>query len=209
VLEPARLDHLVLAGPVLADTVAWFSELTGVAPAPGGSHVGLGTANYLVGLGDGGYLEIIGPDPQQPDPDRPRPFGIDDLDATRLVTWAIGTTDLDRLIHEAREAGYDPGDPLAMSRRAPDGTLLEWRLTAPRFDYGAGLVPFLIDWGATPHPTTRGLPEAKLLDLRARHPDPASVRPGLAALRADLHLDIGEKVEMTAVVEGSDGPVTV
>jgi hypothetical protein len=201
------LDHLVLAGPDLAAAVDWFTELTGVAPAPGGSHVGLGTANCLVGLGGAAYLELVGPDPVQPEPGQPRPFGIDTLTAPRLVTWAMRTTDLDGLVAHARAGGYDPGDPLTMSRRAPEGTLLEWRLTNPRLDYGGGLVPFLIDWGGTPHPTSRALPQARLLDLRARHPDPASVRPALAVLRADLHIDIGEVVALNAVVQGTAGPV--
>jgi hypothetical protein len=209
---PARLDHLdhlVLAGPDLQATVAWFADLTGVPPAPGGSHVGLGTANYLVDLGAGAYLELIGPDPDQLEPEQPRPFGVDELAGPAVVTWAMRTDDIDRLVLEARAGGYDPGDPIAMSRRETDGSLLEWRLTRPRFDYGDGLVPFLIDWGSSPHPTTRGLPGAPLVDVRARHPDPASVRPALAVLRADLHIDIGEAVAITAVVEGKHGPVTL
>jgi hypothetical protein len=203
------LDHIVLAGPHLADTVAWFVELTGVQPAPGGSHVGLGTANELVGLGGAAYLEIIGPDPEQPAPEQPRPFGIDDLAAPRIVTWAIRTGDIDAAVAAARESGYDPGPPRTMSRRTAEGAVLEWRLTAPRFDYGDGLVPFLIDWGRTPHPARRGLPGVPLVEFSGRHPDPASVRPGLGALRADLHLDIGELVTLTAVVQGAAGPVTL
>jgi catechol 2,3-dioxygenase-like lactoylglutathione lyase family enzyme len=203
------LDHLVLAGPNLDETVAWFTELTGVRPAPGGSHVGLGTANQLVALGNDAYVELIGPDPTQPEPAGPRPFRIDELDAPRIVGWALRSTDLDALVAQARAGGYDPGDAQAMSRRTPDGALLEWRLTPPRFDYGDGLVPFAIDWGATPHPTSRGLPETPLLEFQGRHPDPASVRPALAALRADLQLSIGELVSMTAVVHGTDGPVTI
>ncbi len=202
-----HVDHLVLATPDLAGAVAAFAEHTGVQPAPGGSHVGLGTANQLVDLGAGGYLEIIGPDPDQPEPAQPRPFGIDELITPRLVTWAVRTDGLDALLAEAREGGYDPGAALAMSRRAPDGALLEWRLTPPRFDYGDGLVPFLIDWGTTPHPTSRDLPRADLLELRATHPDPASVRPALAVLRVDLHIDIAEHVSLTARVQGSAGPV--
>lgn len=202
-----RLDHLVLAGPDLAETVAWFTELTGVRPAPGGSHTGLGTANQLVGLGNGGYLELIGPDPDQPRPALPRPFGIDDVSAPRIVTWAVRADDLDAAVAEARDGGYDPGEPLGMSRRSPDGALLEWRLTPPRTDYGDGLVPFLIDWGSTPHPTSRALPEAPLLDLRARHPDPASVRPALVALRTQLRIDIGEPAAIRAVLQGVEGPV--
>jgi hypothetical protein len=203
------LDHLVLAAPDLVAAVRSFAERTGVRPVPGGSHVGLGTANYLVDLGGGGYLEIIGPDPDQPPPTTPRPFGIDDLSVARLVTWAVRTTDLDTLVAEARAAGYDPGESRAMSRRNADGELLEWRLTAPRFEYGDGLVPFLIDWGDTPHPTTRRMPRIALRELRATHPDPASVRPALAALRVDLHLDIGERAELRAVLDGAAGPVTL
>jgi hypothetical protein len=205
----AVLDHLVLAAPDLGEAVAWFARLTGVEPVPGGSHVGLGTANHLVDLGGGGYLEIIGPDPDRGDPEQPRPFGIDGLEVPRIVSWAIRTGDLDGLVAEARAGGYDPGEPLAMSRRTADGDLLEWRLTMPRFDYGEGVVPFLIDWGSTPHPTSRDLPRTELLELRARHPDPSSVRPALATLGADLRVDFGEMAALTAVVQGADGPVTL
>ena len=201
------LDHLVLAGPNLPDTVAWFAGLTGVQPAPGGSHVGLGTANALVSIGASAYLELVGPDPDQPDPEQPRPFGIDRLRRPRIVTWAIRTTNIDAVVAAARDTGYDPGEPIAMSRRAPDGSLLEWRLTPPRIDHGDGLVPFVIDWGGTAHPTSRGLPGVELLELRARHPDPARVRHRLAALRADLRIDAGEPGAITIVVQGKDGPV--
>jgi hypothetical protein len=203
------LDHLVLAVPDLADAVAEFARRTGVEAAPGGSHVGLGTANHLVDLGGGSYLEIVGPDPSQPDPDQPRPFGIDDFDAPRLVTWAIRSDDIDALIAQARADGYDPGEPNAMSRRTPDGDLLEWRLTYPQLAVGAGLVPFVIDWRNTPHPTSRGLPRTQLVAFGAAHPDPASVRPALAALRAELPVALGPAAGLTAVVEGRHGPVPI
>ena len=202
------LDHLVFAAPHLADAVEWFTAETGVQPAPGGSHPGLGTANHLVGLGGAAYLEIIGPDPDQPDPELPRPFGIDDLPAGRIVTWAVRPRDLESTVAEARAAGYDPGEIQAMSRDTPHGVVLHWRLTRPRFDVGDGLVPFLIDWGTTPHPTTRALPQAPLLAWQATHPQPDSVRPALAALRADLHIEVGDVAALSATVEGPDGPVT-
>lgn len=204
-----RLDHLVLAGPDLEQSVAWFADLTGVQPTAGGSHVGVGTANYLVGLGGTAYLEIIGPDPEQPDPAQPRPFGIDDLVAPRVVTWAMSTDDLDGRIEAARAAGYDPGPPRAMSRRTADGQLLEWRLTPARLDPGDELVPFLIDWGDTPHPTSRPLPEARLLHFEARHPEPETIRSALAALGSGLVVGLGELPALTVVVQGLDGPVTL
>ena len=83
------IDHLVLAGPDLDGLVAWFVAVSGVDPAPGGAHVGLGTRNALVGVGGPTYLELIGPDPDQPEPDAPRPFGVDELEEPRFVTWCL------------------------------------------------------------------------------------------------------------------------
>lgn len=203
------LDHLVLAAPVLADAVAQFAELTGVTPVPGGSHVGVGTANYLVGLGSSAYLEIIGPDPAQAEPDRPRPFLVDRLDAGRMVTWAVRPADLDTTVATARACGYDPGTAVPMSRRSPAGDLLEWRLTAAELENSAGLVPFLIDWGTTAHPTTRELPLTPLVSMRARHPRPEAVQRMLAALDADLEVTQGEAAGFIVVVTGAHGPVTL
>jgi hypothetical protein len=184
---PALLDHLVYATPDLAATVADFTRRTGIAPAPGGAHVGLGTRNYLVGLIGPYYVEIIGPDPAQPTPQRPRPFGIDRLTDPHTVTWAIRPPDLDVALTAVRAAGHDPGPVQAMSRRRPDNSLLEWRLTLVE---AAGVVPFLIDWGATEHPSA-GLPSATLLAMSATTPDPSTIRGQLAALGTSLTLSEG------------------
>lgn len=200
--DEVALDHLVLATPDLAATVADFAARTGVQPAAGGSHLGLGTANYLVRLtGASSYLEIVGPDRHQPEPDQPRPFGIDDLDAARVVTWALRCDALDATITRAREHGYDPGEPTGMSRRTADGELLSWRLTPTdtRLD---GLVPFLIDWGSTPHPTTRDLPEIAPAALRMTHPDPDAVREAHAALELyDVEVDQADTTTIELTVE--------
>ena len=103
------------------------------------------------------YLEIIGPDLDQPSPALPRPFGIDRLTTARVVTWCIRPPDFDRCLAVAIARGYDPGAPRAMSRRSPDGTILTWRLTPGANDPADGLVPFLIDWGSTAHPTAGSL----------------------------------------------------
>lgn len=204
---PAHLDHLVLATPDLAATVADFARRTGVTPAPGGVHVGLGTRNHLVSLGNGGYLEIIGPDPERSEPGRPRPFEVDGITTARTVTWAISPPDLDAAVAAARAAGYDPGPAQPMSRRRPDGTLLRWRLTDGDDAHPSGLVPFLIDWGASPHPTAADLPVTPLLCLSASAPDPAAIRPLLAALGTDLDLTAGP-VALSFTVDTPRGPVT-
>ncbi|WP_030602751.1 VOC family protein [Streptomyces fulvoviolaceus] len=204
---PARLDHLVLASPDLAATVADFARRTGVTPAPGGVHLGLGTRNYLVSLGGTGYLEIIGPDPEQPTPTGPRPFSVDALSTARTVTWAISPPDLDAAVATARARGYDPGDIHPMTRRRPDGTLLEWRLTDGDTQHPSGLVPFLIDWGSALHPSASGLPVTPLLSLSGTAPDPDEIRALLATLDTELPLGEGP-VGLSFTVDTPRGPVT-
>lgn len=180
----ARLDHLVYAVPDLAEGTAFVADALGVRPDAGGQHVGRGTANTLVGLGDGAYLEIIGPDLTQPPPSLPRPFAIDDLIAPVLVTWAARVSDLPAVIAAARAAGYDPGPAQAMRRATPDGGLLAWSLTAPPAAFD-GLVPFLIDWGDSRHPSGSLAHPVRLTRFVLRTPDPGPVRHALSALGLD------------------------
>jgi hypothetical protein len=176
------LDHLVLATDDLESTVAAFEVATGVAPAVGGRHVGLGTRNYLVGFGPTAYLEIIGPDLEQPEVEPgSMPFGVGELRGSRLVTWAVHPVDLEASLTAAREAGADLGEIRPMSRATPAGDVLSWRLASTHPAPFDGLVPFLIDWGSTRHPAESVLPQVSLLNFTAAHPDPPAV---LAALRA-------------------------
>ncbi|MER6031315.1 VOC family protein [Streptomyces sp. NPDC001851] len=204
---PPFLDHLVLATPDVAATVADFARRTGVTPVPGGAHPGLGTRNHLVGLGGRSYLEILGPDPGQPEPAGPRPFGVDRLAGPRTLTWAISPPDLDTAITTARARGHDPGPVRPMSRRTPDGSVLRWRLTDGGHAHSSGLVPFLIDWGDSRHPTATGLPVTPLLAVSATAPDPQEVRGALAALGTGLPLAAGPEA-LSFTVDTPNGPVT-
>lgn len=80
------LDHIVYAVPDVSAAVQNLTIRLGVAPIMGGKHQGLGTHNALLSLSEMAYLEIIGPDPDQPTPSMPRPFAIDTLSAPRLRT---------------------------------------------------------------------------------------------------------------------------
>lgn len=209
-IEP-RLDHLVLATPDLDALVADFTRRTGMAPVLGGRHVGRGTRNHLVGLGGSAYLELIGPDDPAARP-LPEVFGIDRLTGPRLAAWVVRPADLDATVRRAREAGYDPGDVASLSRRTPDGRLLEWRLTPNRGDRLDGLAPALIDWQDARHPTADGLPQLRLVSLTGRHPDPPAARRVLAALDVALDvtpLDTGGPPGLEAVLDTPHGRITL
>lgn len=151
----AELDHLVYYVPDLTAASSDAVQQFGATPAFGGRHPGRGTHNALVSLGQC-YLELIAPDPTQPAPTSPRPFGIDELTEPGFVAFAVrpatGET-LDDLVATMRNAGADPGTASAMSRATPSGETLSWRLTFPDDRHG-GVLPFLIDWGDTPKPHT-------------------------------------------------------
>jgi len=188
----AVIDHLVYAVADLAAAIDWFEEATGVRPAVGGSHDGMGTHNALVSLGEC-YLELIAPDPAQPDPPSsglPRPFGIDDVLApggpgASLVGFAVRPADgetIDDIGDLMFDAGTDPGPVVDMSRLSPAGDRLAWRLTFP----SEATVPFLIDWGDTPRPNVTQPGGLELDDFAIVHPRPFDVLGIVVALGLDI-----------------------
>jgi Glyoxalase-like domain len=171
----------------LMQAVAWFAGLTGVQPVPGGSHHGRGTANFLVGLGAGAYLEIIEPDPHQPQPPGGRWFGIDRLTAPVSSPGpSVPPTSTAQSGSEGSGLRSRPAHVHVPTDRCRD--VLRWRLTPPQIELHEGLVPLLIDWDSTPHPTSRDLPKTRLSSWAAIHPTPEILQRPLAALGCQLHI---------------------
>lgn len=207
---PELLDHIVLATPDLAATSAAIGQVTGVRPSTGGPHVGRGTRNDLCALGEGIYLEIIGPDPDQPEPAEARPFAIDRLAAAGVVTWCAKGADLGDLVSRAGAAGLAYDGPTPMQRQAPEGQL-EWELALPTFDTAGGTIPFFIDWGQTPHPAaSRGTATGLTVDaFMLVHPRPGSVQSQLAALGIDATVELADTPGVRAVVQGPGGSMAL
>lgn len=205
----ARVDHLVYATPDLNAGIAKLEKLLGVRATPGGQHPGRGTRNALIALGPRTYIEIIGPDPEQPRPSEPRPFGIDTLSEPRLVTWAANENDLARLSKLAAQAGIKLGELASGSRRRPDGVLLTWNYTNPRTAVADGIVPFFIDWGKTPHPAESAVQGGRLVALAAEHPDAERVAMSLRQLGLDLVVRKGATPTLTATIDAPRGRIQV
>ena len=203
----ARVDHLVYATPDMKIGIDALEQLLGVRATPGGQHPGLGTRNALIALGPSSYIEVIGPDREQPEPKGPRRFGIDDLKAPKLLTWVAKGTQLERLAVNAKLHGVDLGDVTPGSRRRPDGVVLSWRYTDPNVVIADRLVPYFIDWGASPHPALTAAKGASLLGLRAEHPDSPRVQKMLDQLGLDLPLQQGPKPVLIATVSSPKGRV--
>lgn len=203
------VDHFVFAGPDLNEAMDLIEERFGVRPTDGGAHVGLGTRNGLLALGGTTYLEVIGPDLEQDDPSGSRPFGIDDLEAPRLVTWASPSSHPDDLIAKAKRAGVDLGFVIDMSRRKPDGELLEWRLTVRSWDGPVVPVPFFIDWGQTPSPAATLQTNVSLSSFTIAHPKADEVNVALSALGLPVEATASDVARLEITIETQKGLVTL
>ena len=211
------LDHLVYGVPDLAMAMDEFEKQLGVAPVFGGRHEGLGTHNAILPLTGETYLELIASDPDGPEPGQPRPFDLDALRSPRLVTWAVRSRAIEVDVEHAKEQGFDPGIVFGMTRKEPDGETLHWKLSLRREPFGDGLVPFVIDWGSTRHPSaaaTKGAntdgqrPPTSRCEMSAfcaTHPDPIPIRAALAALGAVLEVRDGPSAGLQICLTGPAG----
>ena len=206
-LIPAPVDHLVYATPDLDRGMREVEDLLGVRATAGGRHPGRGTRNALLALGDDVYLEIIGPDPDQPPPPSPRWFGIDTLTSSKLTAWAARSGDVDGLRARAVRQGIALGNVQAGSRRQPDGVELSWRFTDPGHVVADGIVPFFIDWGQSPHPSRSAAKGATLVELRAEHPRDRDIEWMFQILGIQIPVSAAPGPALVAVVEGRLGRV--
>lgn len=208
------IDHILYGTPDLELGMDRIERLLGVRPVPGGRHPQYGTRNALAAIGPSCYLEVMAPDPSLPAPERGVLFGLPDLPEPRLVSWVLRRGSIERV---AAAAGLGPVS--AGRRERDDGTVVSWRLSDPYADRFGGVVPFLIDWGDTPHPANSAPPAGELVRLRLEHPRPDHVRSALRVLGVDLAeipdrspgIDVvaGEAPGLAALIRTREGDATV
>ncbi|HEX4546019.1 MAG TPA: VOC family protein [Candidatus Acidoferrum sp.] len=204
---PSLLDHILLGCHDLDRGIAFVEERTGVRAAFGGVHPGRGTRNALVSLGERRYLEIIAPDPAQPDV--ADTYGLRRLTEPRLVHWAAHPGDLDAFAKKLREAGVPFKGPTPGSRKRSDGRVLSWK-TLNLAEDRDGLLPFFIEWSAgSLHPSADSPKGCSLLRFEALAPDPENLSKTTATLGLDLSIAKADQPQLRAIIPGPHGQFSV
>jgi len=202
-----RPDHFQLSIADLDQGIAIVRDLTGVEPAFGGAHPGNGTRNALISLGDGSYLEILALDPAQSDVKTPRTEWIKTLTSPAIRTYAMRTTAIDRKLTAAEEIPGVRGKLLPGSRKAPDGSTLEWTNLTLESPFGQQM-PFFIDWKNSPHPSQSTPGGCHLLGFEVLHPDAENLRAVYRKLEIAITVNAAPKAGFIAHIASPKGTVT-
>ena len=123
------------------------------------------------------------------------------------MAWAAKGTNLDSLVQRAAKQGIELGEAFAMSRQQPEGRTLSWTLTFPMQTEGAGLIPFFIDWGETPHPSLSAAKGAQLLKLSLEHPLQEELERDFKILGIEANTVKRSSAALVAKIEGKIGVV--
>jgi len=201
------LDHIILGCRNLEEGVSFVEKQTGVRAAFGGRHIGRGTHNALLSLGDCRYLEILAPDPMQ---ESLSWFGeLTRISKPEIVTWAASVRDLPAFVTRLRSAGIFCTDPAAGSRTRPDGRILRWN-TVDLEDDWAGRLPFFIDWSADSiHPSLDSPSGCSLKHFLLAGPDPGNLTQTFATLELDTPIEFGPILHLRAEIAGPRGVLTI
>ena len=139
---PARIDHVIIAGPSLEALEDAFTRL-GFSVVGGGTHPHLGTRNRIIIVGEG-YIELLAiAEPARVSPTlRQRVAG-----GVAWVGYALQSDDIEAEAQAMRARGVDVRGPTAGRLVAPDGSARGWRVVTLGGDdlWAAALpLPFLI-----------------------------------------------------------------
>jgi hypothetical protein len=187
-----ELDHWVWTVPDLSVGAAWIREKLG-STYFGGRHEHLGSANHILPLDDLKYLEVLGPS-EEIGLLTPKLASC----APRIATFAIRAVSLESVASLAADLGLTPKGPRSYTRLQADGTSLSWQLLELRGHNFRDYLPFFIDWGSSPHPSSALKAQSSVESFAVTHPSeelaslyraldiPVSVYKGARAMTLQL-----------------------
>jgi hypothetical protein len=151
-VTPHQPDHIILGCRDIDEGIDYAEGLSGYRAEIGGSHPGRGTRNALLKLGERSYLEILAPDPEQPELTWHKE--ILTLTEPLLIGWAEPGKNIDQYAASLRAKGIACIGPISGTRANPKGEVFRWR-TVMLEDDKAGILPFYIEWASdSPHPAS-------------------------------------------------------
>ena len=204
---PSNIDHIIWACPDLDAGIAEFETMTGVRAQAGGKHPHLGTHNALMHLGNRRYLEIVAPDPDHDG--GPWSRSLQQLSEPTLLHWVIARPNLGDYVNGL--SGLVGGDNgvTSISRHHPKLGLLNWEiLLLPRHKFGC-LIPFLIDWGESIHPTELLEHECTLRSVRITSPQLADLMKVYSWLAIDVEFAEAADPKLEFLIDTPNGEINL
>lgn len=202
-----NIDHIVWACPDLESGIEAFEAMTGVRADGGGRHPELGTHNALIHLGNRCYLEIVAPDPNQAS----GPWGrsLQELTEPSLLHWVIARPNLADYTSGLSGLIGGHNEITGISRQHPTLGLLRWELLMlPKHDFGC-LVPFLINWGESTHPTELLKHICTLMGVRITTPHLPDISRIGSWLGFNADYEEGNESKLEVVIETPNGEITL
>jgi len=157
---PMRLDHVsyVASHDQISDVVNRIGSQIGTAFIDGGIHPRFGTRNFTAPLLNGQYIEVVCP------MDHPAteatPFGRAVKKKADSgggwLSWVIATESINQIeLRLGRKS-------IEGQRKKPDGSELKWKQIGVLATLEDAQLPFFIEWVSKNHPSTDGVPIAKI-----------------------------------------------
>ena len=127
------------------------------------------------------------------------------LDAPRIVTWAVHTSNIESVAEKLRKAGVTFSGPTPGSRKRPDGRLLNWQ-TLNLNDHQNGLLPFFIQWGAgSVHPSIDAPAGCRLERFEVASMDHSELAATFRKLGIEVDVEKTEQSRIFALIIGPRG----
>ena len=207
--DASEVDHLAVGTKDLEVGIRYVENLTGVRPSFGGRHPGQGTQNAVLSLGPRQYLEIIAPDPDQPDADGAMVRSLRRFDSPSVIGWAVELSGLVQFATRLRSNGYEVPQVHLTERHQQDGKLVKFRW----FDIAGisgGVVPWPVEWDAQSSHGSEGAPEGcRIKRLELEHPEYKKMNRVLELLGLRSQVLSGSTAKVAAWLASPKGEVAL
>ncbi|MEQ8743699.1 VOC family protein [Parasphingorhabdus sp.] len=200
------IDHIALFTNDVGATQSVIEKELKVTFADGGGHPSMGTINRLLSFGERSYLEVVGPAKGAPAGALARKIA-EFTPEPELLMFAVETDNAPELADQFRQKGWELSF-WEEERLRPDGELLKYRGFSFLNHPWGGLLPFFIDWQASPQPGITS-PGGVTLSLAACTTDPWGLQAVYDALAINVSVRLGNKSFLYAEIRSDLGSMVL